>query len=112
MFRRQDPLTPINDTVEETEDLENVGDIGCSECRSGKRSEYEDIGMGVLVEGTENGTDHTNSNIVNNDPDFEELTLISNSVSEFINEGVPAESMTSMLFSCPMTTRRSHCTGG
>jgi hypothetical protein len=95
-FRRQDPLTPINETVEETLDAPNI-------------EEHEDIRMGVLVEGIEDAKDHTNSNIVNRDPDFEEFTLISNSVAELVNEGEAAASITGMLFPCPITACRLHC---
>jgi hypothetical protein len=73
-FEDKTPLTPINETVEDTEDLENVEEtLDAPNVKGGERSEYEDIGMGVLVEGTEDGTDHTNTNtnVVNKDPGFE-----------------------------------------
>jgi hypothetical protein len=58
--------------------------------------------MGVLLEGTEEAKDHINSNVVNKDPDFEEFTLISNSVAELVNEGGAAASITGMLFPAPL----------
>jgi hypothetical protein len=109
-FGDKTPLTPINETVEDTEDVEDVEEtLDSPNVKGGKHSEYEDIGMGVLVEGTEDGTDHANSKVINKDPDLEEFTLISNSVSELIYEGDPAASMTGMFFPCPITACRSHC---
>ena len=100
-FEDKTPLTLINETVEETLDAPNVDD--------GERSEYEDIGMGVLVEGTEDATDHANSNVVNKNPNLEEFSLISNSVFELVNERDPAASITGMLFPFPITACRLHC---
>jgi hypothetical protein len=94
-FEDKTALTPINERVEETLDTPDI-------------KEDEDIGMGVLVDGMEDARAHANSNVVNNDPDFEQFTLISNSVAVLIDEGDSVTSITGILFLCPITACHLH----
>jgi hypothetical protein len=71
----------VDETVEGTEHLEDVEErLDAPSVQDWERSEYEDICIDVLVEGTEHGIDHTKTNVVNLDPDSEEFIFDSMSV--------------------------------
>jgi hypothetical protein len=54
----------VDETVEDMEDLEDVEEtLDAPSIDDWERSEHEDIRICVLVDGTEHGIDHTDSNI-------------------------------------------------